>query len=141
MSGSCSLKTCWRKLPIFRDVGNVLKEKFDGASKVIPDNNGIGFIPEGEIGIMKIPSKQDIVYSEESPNFCTPDPETGSLGTSGRECNATSPGVDGCDLLCCGRGFVTTTIVDRINCNCRFKWCCDVICDTCNIEKQVHRCL
>jgi wingless-type MMTV integration site family, member 6 len=30
------LRTCWRKMPLFRDVGNRLKEKFDGAAKVIP---------------------------------------------------------------------------------------------------------
>ena len=36
LSGSCTLRTCWRKMPLFRDVGNRLKEKFDGAAKVIP---------------------------------------------------------------------------------------------------------
>ena len=36
LSGSCTLRTCWRKLPLFRDVATRLKEKFDGAAKVIP---------------------------------------------------------------------------------------------------------
>lgn len=38
LSGSCTLRTCWRKLPLFRDVAIRLKDKFDGAAKVIPGN-------------------------------------------------------------------------------------------------------
>ncbi|RWS26966.1 Wnt6-like protein [Leptotrombidium deliense] len=104
MSGSCTLKTCWRKLPLFKDVGQKLKEKFDGAAKVMAGNNGRGFVPESDT--LKIPGKEDLVYSEESPAFCEPNRKTGSLGTQGRECNHTSMGVDGCELLCCGRGSV-----------------------------------
>ena len=35
MSGSCTLKTCWVRLPPFRAVGTALKDRFDGASKVL----------------------------------------------------------------------------------------------------------
>ena len=35
MSGSCAIKTCWMRLPSFRDVGDRLKDRFDGASQVI----------------------------------------------------------------------------------------------------------
>jgi wingless-type MMTV integration site family protein 6 len=139
MSGSCTLKTCWRKLPVFRDVGLRLKEKFDGAAKVIPGNDGRGFIPENEV--IKPPGKEDLVYVEESPNHCVYDRKTGSLGTRGRECNATSPGVDGCELLCCGRGYETIRVVERVNCKCRFQWCCQVICGTCTHKRSIHRCL
>jgi len=31
----------------------------------------------------------------------------GSLGTAGRECNRTSMGTGGCDIMCCGRGYDT----------------------------------
>ena len=34
ISGSCSIKTCWMKLAAFRKVGDQLKNKFSGASKV-----------------------------------------------------------------------------------------------------------
>ncbi|RWS28313.1 Wnt6-like protein, partial [Leptotrombidium deliense] len=139
MSGSCTLKTCWRKLPLFRDVGHKLKEKFDGASKVMAGNDGRGFIPEGDT--IKVPGKEDLVYSEESPAFCEPNRKTGSLGTQGRECNHTSMGVDGCELLCCGRGSEPIHKVEYVNCRCRFQWCCEVICDTCVQKRTVHRCL
>ncbi|RUS70048.1 hypothetical protein EGW08_022190, partial [Elysia chlorotica] len=35
LSGSCALKTCWKKMPTFREVGDRLKAQFDGAIRVI----------------------------------------------------------------------------------------------------------
>jgi wnt family. len=138
LSGSCAMRTCWRKMPAFRDVGNRLKERFDGAAKVIPSNDGHSFIPEGDT--IKPPDRGDLVYSEDSPDFCKPNRKTGSLGTQGRQCNATSPGVEGCELLCCGRGYDTRQIREKINCRCRFKWCCEVTCDTCSFKTAINTC-
>nr|UTS77833.1 Wnt6 [Laodelphax striatellus] len=138
LSGSCTLRTCWRKMPAFREVGNRLKERFDGAAKVIPSNDGHRFVPEGPT--IKPPARTDLVYHEESPDFCRPDRRTGSLGTQGRQCNATSPGVGGCQLLCCGRGFDSRAVRQRVNCKCRFKWCCEVTCSTCMQRRTVHTC-
>lgn len=138
LSGSCTLRTCWRKMPSFRDVGNRLKERFDGAAKVIPSNDGRRFIPEG--ATIKPPGRVDLVYSEESPDFCRANRKTGSLGTQGRECNATSPGVDGCELLCCGRGYRTRKVLEKVNCNCVFRWCCEVMCKTCETMRAVNTC-
>ena len=101
-------------------------------------NDGKTIIPEG-ISI-KPPGKEDLIYSEESPDYCTADRITGSLGTQGRVCNATSPGVDGCELLCCGRGYETHTTKTRVNCHCRFKWCCEVTCQTCTVKKHINTC-
>ena len=81
----------------------------------------------------KPPNIEDLVYYESSPNFCE--------GTRGRECNATSIGVDGCDLMCCGRGHVTEQYTARERCNCIFHWCCKVTCDICTITRTRHRCL
>lgn len=167
LSGSCTLRTCWRKLPLFRDVATRLKEKFDGAAKVIPGvvisfsrkvfhsidtekfcclfvwdtysgNDGKTIIPE--VASIKPPSREDLIYSEESPDYCYPDRVTGSLGTTGRVCNSTSPGVEGCELLCCGRGYDTRTTKTRVNCHCRFKWCCEVTCKVCTVKKHVNTC-
>ena len=41
---------------------------------------------------------------DESPDYCIGSDQTGSFGTQGRQCNKTSPGTDGCNLMCCGRG-------------------------------------
>ena len=39
MSGSCSVKTCWMRLPNFRVIGDSLKDRFDGASRVQVSNS------------------------------------------------------------------------------------------------------
>lgn len=40
MSGSCTVRTCWMRLPSFRVVGDFLKDRFDGASRVVYGNKG-----------------------------------------------------------------------------------------------------
>ncbi|XP_054168098.1 protein Wnt-6-like [Oppia nitens] len=139
MSGSCSFKTCWRKLPPFSEIGNRLKEKFDGAIKVMAGNDGNGYITESMT--IKPPENDDIIYSEETPDFCEPSAETGSLGTKGRICNKGMDGTDGCDLLCCGRGYNRTIKQEEINCRCKFKWCCSVTCDKCKVKRKIYTCL
>nr|ALL53300.1 Wnt6 ligand [Thamnocephalus platyurus] len=126
LSGSCSLRTCWHKMPPFREVGTRLRDHYDGSFKVIPGNDGKSIISEA-----KPHTKENLVYSENSPDFCIPSKKTGSLGTQGRSCNATSRGIDGCELLCCSRGHVTKVSKVETNCRCRFSWCCEVVCDTC----------
>uniref|UniRef100_A0A665V7C3 Protein Wnt n=1 Tax=Echeneis naucrates TaxID=173247 RepID=A0A665V7C3_ECHNA len=49
LSGSCTLRTCWKKMPHFREVGDRLLERFNGASKVMGGNDGKTLIP-GSLG-------------------------------------------------------------------------------------------
>lgn len=72
------MKTCWMKLPSFTEVAHRLRDRFDGASKVIASNDGNSFMTEGLS--IKPPTKQDLVYTDESPDFCRPNKQTGSLG-------------------------------------------------------------
>ncbi|XP_057665370.1 protein Wnt-6 isoform X1 [Diorhabda carinulata] len=139
LSGSCTLKTCTRRMPTFREVGNRLKERFDGAAKVIAGNDGQSFMPEGET--IKPPGRGDLVYSEESPLYCVPNNTLGSFGTQGRICNDTSQGEEGCGILCCGRGYSTHTEEVKVNCNCTFKYCCEVQCDICKVTERKNICL
>ena len=67
LSGSCTMKTCWFKMPTFRDIGNKLKLKFDSSSKVIAGNDGNSFIPY-EMN-MKPATKYDLVYTDEMDLF------------------------------------------------------------------------
>ncbi|XP_074655053.1 protein Wnt-4-like [Tubulanus polymorphus] len=141
VSGSCELKTCWRSMPTFRVIGNVLKEKFDGATEVV----------ERKVGTRRqlVPLKKqykphttaDVVYMAASPDFCEKDNKTGSLGTYGRFCNKSSKAMDGCDLMCCGRGFRTRRKVITERCHCKFYWCCYVKCKQCTREIEEHTCL
>lgn len=138
LSGSCSVKTCWKKMPHFRYVSEQLRYRFDGASKVILSNNGDALLTEGHT--IKPPTQRDLVYTTDSPSFCRFDAHTGSLGTTGRQCNKTSKALEGCDLLCCGRPSIRRKVVVNENCNCRFKWCCEVICQECKMDKTIFTC-
>ena len=65
-------------MPSFAEVAHRLRDRFDGASKVIARNDGTSFMTEGLS--IKPPTKQDLVYTDESPDFCKPNLKTGSLG-------------------------------------------------------------
>jgi wingless-type MMTV integration site family protein 1 len=138
------------RLPNFRVVGDNLKDRFDGASRVMVSN--AGSLRKGKRKRYKFqlkpynpehkpPGSKDLVYLEPSPSFCEKNPRLGIQGTHGRQCNDTSIGVDGCDLMCCGRGYRTQEIVVVERCGCIFHWCCEVQCNLCRTKKTVHTCL
>ncbi|XP_058788878.1 protein Wnt-1-like [Phymastichus coffea] len=142
MSGSCSVRVCWRKLPTFRAAGTALAQLHEGASLVRLAQRGSRrparlkpARPE-----LKRPNKTDLVYLDDSPDYCERNLTLGIPGTRGRICNRTSLGLDGCRLLCCGRGYQTRVrdVVEK--CNCRFVWCCDVKCDMCRHTREEHVC-
>ncbi|GBM55238.1 Protein Wnt-5a [Araneus ventricosus] len=137
VSGSCSLVTCWQQLAPFREVGDYLKDKYDGATEVKINHRGKLQIRNPRYNL---PTAEDLVYIDESPDYCVPNEKTGSWGTEGRICNRTSQSTDGCNLMCCGRGYNThkTTIKER--CKCKFHWCCYVECKTCHYILDIQSC-
>ncbi|VIO93183.1 Wnt-4 protein precursor, putative [Brugia malayi] len=140
LSGSCEMKTCWKSMPTFREVGKIIKDKFDGATEVaIVEEDSKPIIVRKNVNFRRH-TKADLVYLESSPDYCEPDPEYGILGTHGRLCNVSSHGIDGCDLMCCYRGFDTRVrkVMDR--CNCKFHYCCRVICQPCEKVIEEHIC-
>ncbi|XP_043935504.1 protein Wnt-4-like isoform X2 [Protopterus annectens] len=140
VSGSCEVRTCWKVMPPFRKVGNVLKEKFEGASEVHQKKIGSRKVLVPKNSHYKPYTVQDLIYLSPSPDFCDKDLKNGVLGTTGRQCNKTSHAIDGCELMCCGRGFNTAEaeVVER--CSCKFRWCCSVKCKQCRNIVQVHTC-
>ncbi|CAH1784164.1 unnamed protein product [Owenia fusiformis] len=138
VSGSCTIRTCWLAMQTFRKVGDYLKVKYNGATQVGINQDGNGLIVANRNH--KKPTRSDLVYFEQSPDYCVEDPDTGSLGTAGRECNRTSMGTDGCDIMCCGRGYDTTTVKKVRKCECKFHWCCYVKCKECIEMMDVHTC-
>ncbi|KAJ4922326.1 hypothetical protein JOQ06_022861 [Pogonophryne albipinna] len=141
VSGSCEVKTCWKAMPPFRKVGNAIKEKFDGATEVEQRKTGTTKVLMPRNSQFKPHTDEDLVYLEPSPDFCDHDPKMpGMFGTVGRQCNRTSKAIDGCELMCCGRGFQTqeVEVVDR--CSCKFHWCCYVKCKQCRKMVEMHTC-
>ncbi|XP_043656600.1 protein Wnt-2 [Drosophila teissieri] len=139
LSGSCTVKTCWLKMPPFREVAGRLRDRYDSARKVTLRNDGNSFMPENPH--TRPANKYQLVFADESPDFCTPNSKTGALGTQGRECNVTSSGSDRCDRLCCNRGHTRRIVEEQTNCKCVFKWCCEVTCEKCLEHRAVNTCL
>ncbi|XP_020280987.1 protein Wnt-7b isoform X2 [Pseudomyrmex gracilis] len=199
VSGSCTVRTCWRTLPSFRQIGDALKKKYDKArpvTAVTPPSPPTAQIPDiplhpisaelepilgndaktqGKPNDMKshydrqlswkkinrprkthlvlkktkvndgispkrIPKRSELVFLQSSPNYCEPNLSQGSLGTQGRYCNRTSKGTDGCDLMCCGRGYNTHQFMKTWQCKCKFHWCCRVHCETCTERTEEYTC-
>jgi len=140
VSGSCELKTCWRSMPPFREVGATLRDKFDGAVEVLERRSGSRRELVARNARFRSPTGADLVFVAASPDFCEEDGRTGSLGTRGRLCDRESSGTDGCELMCCGRGFQTRRRVVVERCRCKFHWCCFVRCQRCRIELEEHVC-
>ena len=42
--------------------------------------------------------------------------------------------------MCCGRGYDTRRVLKVEDCNCKFQWCCEIVCQTCRREVDVHTC-
>ena len=128
-----------------------MKEKFDSATEVEPRTSHSGsrrhLVPRSPT--YKPHTEADLVYLDRSPDYCEYDSKTGSLGTHGRPCNKvliinysilksieielfffffekTSKAIDGCDLLCCNRGFKSIRERRAERCMCKFHWCCSV---------------
>ncbi|KAG8438496.1 hypothetical protein GDO86_004894 [Hymenochirus boettgeri] len=128
VSGSCSLKTCWLQLADFRKVGEYLKEKYDSAASMrLNKKNKLEQVNQR----FNQPTAEDLIYLDPSPDYCLQNETTGSLGTHGRQCNKTSEGMDGCELMCCGRGYDQFKTVQVERCHCKFHWCCFVKCKKC----------
>ncbi|XP_037948432.1 protein Wnt-2 [Teleopsis dalmanni] len=145
VSGSCAMKTCWKSLPPFRMVGDVLMKKYNKAKIVqaVKGKRGLKLVisKKNRVGkLLQAPKRLELVYLQRSPNYCERNVLAGSLGTTGRLCNRTLHGPQGCDLLCCGRGYNTQQIRRKFQCRCRFEWCCNVECDICEENFEEFTC-
>ncbi len=96
MSGSCSVRVCWRRLPSIRSVGEALGQLYDGASYVkvnlislafclsilVLNRNGLTILlqlveRDGKASKLRRRDpelkkliKSDLVYLDESPDYC-----------------------------------------------------------------------
>ena len=139
VSGSCAVKSCWKKMPNFKSVGGLLKKRYEKPIEVAPRSKRR--LRRRDIDYRKVPIKDDeMVYVEGSPNYCQPNNNVGVLGTTGRECKRNVVGPDSCDTLCCGRGYNTFVERHTERCFCKFVWCCYVKCKLCETVTDRHIC-
>lgn len=84
MSGSCSIKTCWRSLADFNKIAETLKDKYGMAIEVKRKRKkGKHMFSPINKKVDKIPG-EELVYIQKSPDYCSPDKKMGSIGTQGR---------------------------------------------------------
>ncbi|XP_068162507.1 protein Wnt-16 [Antennarius striatus] len=134
ISGSCAVKTCWKTMAAFERVGAYLKERYERSVQVSHRSRTKTRKTDQSV------DKQQLVYFNKSPNYCLEDRRRGLAGTRGRRCSRASAGPDGCNLLCCGRGY-NTHVVRRVQrCHCKFVWCCYVHCRRCESMSDTHTC-
>ncbi|XP_026764532.3 protein Wnt-11b-2-like isoform X1 [Galleria mellonella] len=129
VSGSCSVRTCWRALPPLARAAAALAAEAARAGPLRPRRRAARR------------ARPRLRYVTPSPDYCEPDPAAGSLGTHGRKCNASvGSGRGGCGRLCCGRGrrAVRSSRLER--CHCRYHWCCRVDCQLCRLTTEEHYC-
>ncbi|XP_069552966.1 protein Wnt-8-like isoform X2 [Brachyistius frenatus] len=152
MSESCSVKTCWMQLSDFREIGNYLKIKHSQAQKLYinqkrmrtgnsADNRGAIVAAFGSI------AQTELIYLEDSPDYCGKNTSSGMYGTEGRECLQHAEGLTqwerrSCRRLCheCGLRVDERRTEVVSSCKCKFHWCCKVNCEDCSQVIIKHVC-
>nr|XP_031527986.1 protein Wnt-9a [Vicugna pacos] len=144
VSGSCTVRTCWRQLAPFHEVGKRLKHKYETALKVGSTTNeatgeaGAISPPRGRAsgtgGGDPLPRTPELVHLDDSPSFCLAG--RFSPGTAGRRCHREK----NCESICCGRGHNTQSRVVTRPCQCQVRWCCYVECRQCTQREEVYTC-
>ncbi|MFT7809919.1 protein Wnt-8a-like [Arapaima gigas] len=145
MSDSCTIKTCWLQLSSFRDVGNYLKVKHDQARKLEMDKKRNSAVNRGTISDTF--GQTELIYLEDSPDYCVKNSSLGLQGTEGRECLQEGPNLSqwerrSCRRLCqeCGLKVEERRTKNVHSCKCKFRWCCTVQCNKCTEVLVKHVC-
>ena len=75
VSGSCNVRTCWLAMADFRQTGDYLRKKYNSAVQVVMNQYGTGFTRA--LRKFKRPTKNDLVYFEDSSDYCIRDHDSG----------------------------------------------------------------
>ena len=92
VSGSCSVKTCWKALPEIRVIGSTLLKSYYVAVEVrrargqqsSTRNETTAARLESMSMTKRTITDDDLIYYNKSPDYCLPDPSLGSMGTHDR---------------------------------------------------------
>ncbi|KAH8317716.1 hypothetical protein KR074_007562 [Drosophila pseudoananassae] len=137
VSGSCSMKTCWKKMADFNATATLLRQKYNQAIRKAPNLRTMRQAPSSRMRKPKQRRKKPqqsqyttLYYLETSPSYCSV--------TKDRQC--LHP--DNCGTLCCGRGWTTQVFKEVEKCRCRFNngRCCQLICDYCQRFENKYFC-
>ncbi|KXJ15591.1 Protein Wnt-8b [Exaiptasia diaphana] len=142
ITGTCSTKTCWRRLPSFNEIGKYLHEKYKKAKKVRYIKRL--FKTKGPKGLKSILRKeQTLIYTDSSPDYCQRNASVAADGVLGRECQGSDKNLERCRKICnsCGLKAVDYKEIQNFNCHCKFQWCCKVKCGLCKKSVCKTKCV
>lgn len=146
------MRTCWKQLADFRIIGTHLRKKYKRVKNIKNLQNNFYFSNKVTHPKLTRISKHDLVYSEDSPNYCETDNSIGYLGTLGRECLKLEKGANrsslskfertSCRRICkkCGHKIGKYVFQEEHDCDCEFKWCCAVDCKRCTKNVTKYYC-
>ncbi|CAK1603453.1 unnamed protein product [Parnassius mnemosyne] len=127
-SGSCTTKTCWKRLTPFSSVMGLLKKHYHHAIKKKIVTSPAKSPSPARIKIRLERERNKLIYVQRTPNLC--------VSTKGRVCKDRN----NCATLCCGRGFTVSKKTISKRCRCKMENCCFVSCDMCVEEVDVFTC-
>lgn len=153
VSGSCTMKVCWKVMPEFRVIGDQLLKRYNQAMQ-LKDSEVRNRVEKLKTIINRRNrqvnskyernQKDELIFIDRSPNFCKSNIGFDLPSTTGRICNTVSlthknlthknyelNSKDSCENLCCGRGYYSVETVTEEECDCQFQWCCSVKCKIC----------
>ncbi|XP_054156218.1 protein Wnt-8b-like [Oppia nitens] len=141
MSGSCTMQTCWLRINSFEAVGDYLKRAYKLAIKVNSNHNSNH--NHNRLNLTRL------AFTEESPDYCVANQTLGSNGTLGRYCSkrrardVSKEEKKSCRRLCTDCGHKIRRQRRRVitSCNCKFKYCCEVECQSCAKEQFQFVCI
>lgn len=123
ISGTCTAQTCYDRASSIEELSETLLTKYLGAVKVQGASGS--FVP-----VEPRDSVDDttLVFQENTPDFCDPNPAIGIIGTRGRQCSPDFDSVNYCANVCCQGLFRTVTyeVPEEV---CAFVWCCRIECN------------
>lgn len=141
VTGSCSMKTCWRRLVNFNAIGSKLKEIYFRATQVSFENNKLQErIHKKTRAVSK--RERKLVYLDSSPDYCLRNDSVGAPGMLGRTCRSDEVSTNKCKSLCnsCKMWHQTQEHYKLVKCKCQFVWCCTVKCEMCSERYSVTTC-
>ena len=138
ISGSCTIQSCYSDLPEFSIIGEKLKEKHNQACRVSTNGRtNHAWVSKCDRNF----DEKDFIYRD-TYNWCVPDASVGSIGVVGRECDPNSSGSNSCQNICrrCNRGVERREERVIRDCHCSFRFCCEIECTTCEVERVYYMC-
>lgn len=139
ISGSCTFSVCSSELPSFSTLAKKVRQAYNDSCEVKPNGHSRNewAVSECDHTI----TETDLLFTKRN-TWCQYDPEIGSAGVVGRECSPHPNAPNSCNKLCggCKRPSQQQSVEEEFQCDCQFKFCCEIKCDTCMEQRTYFTC-